>query len=322
MKECKIFDLHCDTLLRLWRTGERLESCGGHIDLERLRRGGAGAQCFAAFIVSHGEAEELGAEGDHYEFFLRLEEIFRRETAANSGAMGQALSAGDIEKNLDAGRISAILTVEDGALLEGDIRRLDGLWDKGVRMLALTWNYENCIGYPNSSQEATDGHGLKPFGRECVDRMERLGMIVDVSHLSQGGFWDVAEQMKGPFIASHSCAKALCDNSRNLSDRQLRAIGDHGGVCGVNFYSRFLREGSDRSEIEDIVRHMAYISDRAGIESVAIGSDLDGIDCQLELGDYGGMDLLRRAMARRFTQDQMELICYKNALRVFRDTVG
>ena len=229
--------------------------------------------------------------------------------------------AADIKENMDAGRISAMLTLEDGVCIDGRMERVQQLYDRGVRMIALTWNYENSIGFPNSVDPKLHALGLKPFGFEVVERMGELGMIVDVSHLSEGGFFDVAEAVKGPFAASHSCARALCGHSRNLTDRQLRVLGDHGGVCGVNFYSSFLT-GTDFTAIDDILRHMEYIADKAGIEAVALGSDFDGIDYGLEFGGYAGMTRLVEAIAARFGSGNADRICYENALRVMRDVIG
>ena len=321
MSDMLFFDLHCDTISKLCLQGGGLGRNGLHIDLDKLSRGGCLAQCFAAFIMTHGEAEECGAERDPWLWFVRLADAFYREMEAARSRIAPVRRAADIEENRRAGRLSALLTVEDGVLLEGQLRRLDALHDRGVAMLSLTWNYENSLGYPNSADPELHGLGLKAFGREAVERMEELGMIVDVSHLSEGGFWDVAEQAKRPFVASHSCARALCDHSRNLTDSQLRAIGEHGGVCGVNFFSEFLT-GGGYTRAEDIVRHMEHMVRVSGIESVAVGSDFDGIDCELELGDYGGMPLLLDEMSRKFTDDEIEKICNLNALRVFRDVAG
>ena len=215
-----------------------------------------------------------------------------------------------------------MLTVEDAACVDGKLERLRTMYERGVRMIALTWNYENCIGFPNSADPVLHAKGLKDFGFEMLDEMGRFGMVVDVSHLSEGGFWDVARENKKPFIASHSCARALCDHSRNLTDEQLRALGDGGGVCGVNFYSRFLRPDADYTSNEDILRHMEYIANRAGIEAVALGSDFDGIDCTLEMQDYGGLAHLGELIADRFGGDNAEKIFYRNTLRVFTDVIG
>ena len=322
MQEGRIFDLHCDSISDICREGASLRDHKGHINLDKLRRGGAMVQCFAVFVLTHREAEERGAEKDPYAYFNRVADCYYTELQQNQALIRPAYSVSDIERNRAEGRISAVLTVEDTVLLEGRLERVAELYHRGVRMAALTWNYENSVGYPNSFDPAEHRRGLKPFGREAVKKMEELGMIVDVSHLSEGGFWDVAELMKRPFVASHSCARALCDHSRNLTDSQLRAIGEHGGVCGVNFLSRFLVQDSDYTRLEDIVRHMEYIKNVAGLESVALGSDFDGIDCGLEMVDYAGMGLLTDAMSCRFTDDEIDRICALNALRVFRDTVG
>ncbi len=315
-------DLHCDTLLTMWKEGCGLDAAPGHINLDKLCRTGAGLQCFAAFLPTHESAAEEGVTEDAWSFFHRLAESFDRETARFPERLRPVRSVTEYEENRRAGRVSALLTVEDGVCLEGRMERLYELYDRGVRMIALTWNYPNCIGFPNPPDPALHAKGLKDFGQDVVTEMGRLGMAVDVSHLSEGGFRDVAELCRGPFLASHSCARALCDHSRNLTDAQLRILGDHGGVCGVNFYSRFLREGAEHTGYEDILRHMAHIADKAGIEAVALGSDFDGIDCTLELEDYTGLLPLAERIADRFGADKAERICRGNALRVLRDTIG
>ena len=132
----------------------------------------------------------------------------------------------------------------------------------------------------------------------------------------------MARENKKPFAASHSCARALCDHSRNLTDEQLRALGDMGGMCGVNFYSRFLRLNAEYTPNEDILRHMEYIANHAGMEAVALGSDFDGINCTLEMQDYGGLARLGERIADRFGSDNAEKIFCRNALRVFADVIG
>ena len=322
MDSMRFVDLHCDTLLTLQLEGCGLEEAPGHIKLQKLREGGALLQCFAAFIPTHDCAEKYRIRQEPWDFFLTLAALFERETARFPDVLRPVRRMADIERSREQGLVSALLTVEDGVALDGKLERLRTMYDLGVRMIALTWNYENCLGYPNSPDPALHGRGLKDFGFEALDEMGRLGMVVDVSHLSEGGFWDVARENKKPFVASHSCARALCDHSRNLTDAQLRALGDAGGVCGVNFYSRFLRENAGHTFNDDILRHMAHIADKAGIEAVALGSDFDGIDCTLEMGDYGGLSALAERIADRFGADAAEKICYQNALRVFAEVLG
>ena len=322
MNSLRFADLHCDTLLTMQQTGKGLDSAPGHICLEKLARGGVLLQCFAAFLPMADCAEEYHIRVSPWEFFLSQAALFERETARFPEILRPVRSMAEIGENRRAGRISAMLTLEDSACLEGKPERIQTLYDKGVRMATLTWNYENCVGYPHSENPALHRRGLKEFGFTAVEEMNRLGIVVDVSHLSEGGFWDVVRAGKKPFAASHSCARALCGHSRNLSDEQLRALGDKGGVCGVNFFSRFLRDGADHTENADILAHMEHIADKAGIEAVALGSDFDGIDCTLEMGDCTGLPHLEELIADRFGCDAAEKICAGNALRLFADVIG
>lgn len=321
MNDMRFVDLHCDSILEIYTKKKDLADLEGHINLEKLCRGGVLMQCFAAFIATHDCAERNGIRVGAYELFCAMADIFDRQMALYPDVLAPARSYADVVKNHAEGKLSALFTVEDAVPLEGKIERVDEMYARGVRMAALLWNYENSLGFPNSSDAREHAKPLKPFGREAVERMNELGIIVDVSHLSEGGFWDVADISRKPFIASHSCARALCDHSRNLTDAQLRAVAEHGGIVGVNFNSGFLNGREDYTPNADIVRHMDYIRQKAGIESVALGSDFDGIDCALELRDCTGLPSLAEAMESVFTDDEIELISSKNALRVLRDTV-
>lgn len=321
MNDMRFVDLHCDSILEIYTKKKDLADLAGHINLEKLQRGGVLMQCFAAFIATYDCAERNGVHVGAYELFCAMADIFDRQMALYPDVLAPARSYADVVKNRAEGKISALLTVEDAVPLAGRIERVDEMFARGVRMAALLWNYENSLGFPNSPDAREHAKPLKPFGREAVERMNELGIIVDVSHLSEGGFWDVADISRKPFIASHSCARALCDHSRNLTDAQLRAVAEHGGIVGVNFNSGFLNGRDDYTPNADIVRHMDYIRRKAGIESLALGSDFDGIDCALELRDCAGLPSLAEAMESVFTDDEIDLISSKNALRVLRDTV-
>ena len=320
-----IFDLHCDTLLRLVEGGRLRGMEGGHLDIPRLRRGGSLAQCFAIFVPEETYAPEAGPGGaDRY--VKRAYGAFLRELEANREDIRQARSLADIEENHRAGRLSAVLTIEDAVSLDGKLERLDQYAGMGVKMVSLLWNNENSLGYPSSPDAARHALGLKPFGLEAVERMEELGIAVDVSHLSEGGFWDVVRVGKKPFSASHSCARALRDHPRNLTDRQLRAIADRGGVVGVNFCAEFLHsksgDGKDLTTAEDIARHLLHMKNVAGVDILALGSDFDGIDNRLAFGDFGGMEALERALGQWFSEEELEAICWKNAWRLFGEIWG
>ncbi len=318
-----LIDMHCDTLLECWQKKQSLRNGPYQINLDKLRQGGCLAQCFAVFVVSNDAALRVGTEKAPYDFYRDLVDLYHKEIRENGDLIAPALCEKDIRDNRSKGLMSAILTVEDAVAVEGRPERIDEFFADGVRMMSLTWNYENSIGYPNSADPALHARGLKPFGIEAVERMNRLGMIVDVSHLTEGGFDDVARLSSKPFIASHSCARAIGTHQRNLSDRQLKVLGEKGGIVGVNFCAQFLEDYATLSSIENIVKHMVYIRDKAGIEALAWGSDLDGIDGSiLEYGDYTGFPKILQAMSAYFSDHELDGINHGNFLRVFRENAG
>ena len=202
--ERAIVDLHCDTIFSFLKGGN-LEDSAGHINLDKLRRGGILAQCFALFIATEPDGSRArGGILTPWELYGKLLDIYRGEMERCAGSVRPAFTAEDVLRNDREGFISSILTVEDGVELDGRLERVDRLFADGVRMLALIWNYENSLGFPNSPDADRHALGLKPFGFEAVRRMNELGMIVDVSHLSEGGFWDVYRASEKPFAASHS----------------------------------------------------------------------------------------------------------------------
>lgn len=319
----KLIDLHCDTIDRIARSNgvSGLRDGAFDINLEKMVRGGAMVQFFALFTRVHASLQRVGMTLPPYEYLRWVYDCYQKELASNADIIAPAYSYQDILCNDEKGLMSSVLSMEDSVALEGCLERVDAFYRMGVRMMSLTWNWENSLGYPQSKDPEQMQLGLKPFGIDAVRRMEELGIIIDVSHLSDGGFWDVVEHTQAPFAASHSCARALCDQGRNLTDEMLRAIGDRGGICGVNFYAGFLNTGSKYAAAEDIVRHAKYIANTAGIEAVALGSDFDGIDSELEFRDYAGMPVLVDALCRAFTENEVEKICNGNVLRVIRDVV-
>ena len=163
---------------------------------------------------------------------------------------------------------------------------------------------------------------MKPFGLEVVAKMDELGMVIDTSHLSEGGFWDVVKHSKNPFMASHSCARALCDHRRNLTDEQLKALANKGGIVGVNYENSFLRKGSEMTDVSDIIWHMKHMVNVGGIDMVALGSDFDGIGDNLKVKDYAGLPQVVDAIEKEFGAAACDKICHGNALRIFKDVIG
>lgn len=330
-------DLHCDTVARLLAArrsglpGNLRQGTGGHVDLETLQKSGYLLQNFALFVNLRGAPlsaapaadpaglydQAMGCRGkDPLEEVLTLADLYWQELAENTDIAQPALSFQEMEQARQAGKVACLLTVEEGGVCRGQLPLLRTLYRLGVRMLTLTWNYPNELGFPNGQ-----AGGLTETGAAFLTEMETLGMILDVSHLSDEGFWDVCRLAQKPFAASHSCCRALWDHRRNLTDDMLRALGNRGCLVGVNFYAGFLGP-SPVSRLDDLTRHIRHMIDTAGLETVALGSDFDGIDCPLAWEDAGHMDRLILAMeSAGFTPREIEAVCWKNAWEFYRRTL-
>ena len=200
-------------------------------------------------------------------------ESFRRQGARFADRARICRTAGEAEAAWERDKAALFLTVENGAVLGRDLGRAEELARAGVVMVTLTWNGENAIG----SGSQTD-HGLTAFGREAVRELIRWGIVLDVSHLNDRGFWDLMEETDGPVAASHSNARAMCPHQRNLTDRQAREIARRGGLVGLNYYSPFLRSDGRAAEFEDVYRHAAHFLELGLEHCLALGSDFDGAD--------------------------------------------
>lgn len=319
----KVVDMHCDTISALWhqrREGKNpsLRENELHIDLGKLQKGDYLLQNFAMFVF-------LGREPDPLQNVLELIDEYERQLRENQDLIAPVLRYDDIEKNAKAGKISALLTLEEGAVLKGDPAVLRTLYRLGARMATLTWNFENELGFPGISPKneplVGEGYGLKPAGIEIVREMNELGMIVDVSHLGDQGFWDVVRYCEGPFVASHSNARKICGHNRNLTDEMIKALADKGGVMGINFCGDFLNPNGE-SRVENMVRHIRHIRDVGGIGCIGLGTDYDGIDGELELYDASQMPKLAEGLERAgFSAAEIEAIFYGNVLRVYKDVL-
>lgn len=319
----QIVDMHCDTISELLLAAEvgkqeSLRKNSKHVDLFRMKNSGYLLQNFALYVnkKEYPDARKRALEQLHF---------YKNEIEKNSDLIGPVTCMTDIESNRAQGKISAMLTLEEGAALEGNVDVLQEFYNHGVRMITLTWNYPNEIGFPHKYNDLSGVYGSKEYGLtacgfEIVEAMEELGVIVDVSHLSDDGFYDVLHCTKKPFMASHSNARAVCSMSRNLSDDMIRELARQGGVMGLNFYPPFL--GCD-GMIEAVIRHAKHIMNVGGIEVLGLGSDFDGIEGQKELTGVQDMPALAEAFTKAgFSGSDIEKIFSKNVLRVYRDVIG
>ena len=333
----KVFDLHCDTLSELRHAQQRGEAMSFahndlHIDLERLEQGDYLLQCFAAFV----NLADPAPGADPLVTALEEIDIFKRIMAKYSDRIAPVYAPEDLRKNAAAGKISGMLTIEEGGCCKGSLGVLRRMYELGVRMMTLTWNHENELASPNVVPGAgTDAiwpcqpnteTGLKERGFAFLAEMERLHIIVDVSHLSDKGFWDIARHSTRPFAASHSNCRALAPHCRNLTDEMIRAMAERGGLVGLNYCSGFLddqpRPELCRSTTALMAKHAAHFKQVGGIEIIGLGSDFDGIGGKLELDSCAKMPLLAEALRKEgFTEDEVEQIFWRNARRFFEENL-
>lgn len=309
-----MIDLHCDTLMRLYdlrakgTKGETLWENSGHIDLKRLVESRNFAQFFACFLWLEGKP----IKESHYDDALAMADLLKDEMKGHEEQVAFAGNYEDYIKNKNQGKLSAFLTVEEGGILENKLERLDELYEKGIRLITLTWNFENCLGFPNIGL-LHQRKGLKPFGVEALARMDELGIIADASHLSDEGFEDLYRHGKRPFLATHSNARSICNHPRNLTDDMIRKLAERGGVTGLNLGGEFLQQNGE-STIEAMIFQMRYILNVGGKEVLCLGTDFDGVEDLKEICGCEEMKKLVEAMEHTgFTIGEIERICYQNA---------
>lgn len=332
----RLIDMHCDTISELQKRGAEENIFQNHLcmDMEGMELANTIAQFFACFtdgreyeegkpvwVAKHRQIGPQAWDRAYQAVLGMIERIHEEE----NDRLDLVKSSEEIQKNSSKQVISAVATVEEGGVLNGESQRLAELYEKGIRLMTLTWNYENCLGYPNSRDASVMGRGLKQFGLETVEQMNQLGMIVDVSHLSDGGFWDCIRHSRTPIVASHSNARALCDCPRNLTDEMLGALAENGGAAGLNFYPVFLRKKETDVTVQDIARHASHMIRVAGEDVPAIGTDFDGFEAKGVKGYLSGpgeMERVWEAMKKeKITERQIDKIAYENAWRVLKEVL-
>ncbi|MBR5516651.1 MAG: membrane dipeptidase [Firmicutes bacterium] len=319
----KIVDMHCDTLMKGWNVPGKMlyDADDFSINLKLLKENNSLVQFFAMYLRRDIDGN-LRDINEAYEILDGMHKYYTQQMEINKHIIKPAYCVEDILKNKEEGLISSILTIEDGTFVDGNLDNINKVYDMGVRLITLLWGFENSMGYPCEEDPILNAKGLKPFGIEAIERMNELGIMVDVSHTSDGGFYDVAKHSKKPFVASHSCAKALCKAPRNLTDDQLKVLGENGGVAGINFECSFLKDDSTHATYDQVMQHLVHMKNKAGIEAIGFGSDFDGIDDNGEMVDYSGFGRMLLELEKHFTPREIDMICSENALRVMKDIFG
>lgn len=343
-----IFDGHNDVLSKLYRAGGTaqaetfLTGRDGHIDMARAKAGGFGGGFFAIYIPSPIDLEAKFDQMTQAQYDLPLPEPIEWEDALpvaltqaailfrleDLGALKVCRTVADIRACLDTGMMAAILHIEGAEAIDPDLNTLEVLYRAGLRSLGPVWSRPTIFGhgvpfrYPST---ADIGPGLTDHGLRLVRRCDDLGIMIDLSHLNEAGFWDVARHSNKPLVATHSNAYAICPHARNLSDRQLAAIKGSDGMVGLNFAVAFLRDDGRMVDtgIDQMLRHLDHLITHLGEDRVGLGSDFDGAQIPQQIDTAAGLPALRQAMTEHgYNDDLITKLCHANWLRVLEKTWG
>ncbi len=346
-----VFDGHNDVLLRLMRGKIQPEQAFlegdniGHLDWPRMKQGGFVGGFFAVYVPS----ESVGVDVDelmthaHYDVPLssplplptsqqvtaHMSALLIRIERASKGEVKICRTATDIRNCINTGKLAAILHIEGAEGIDPDLYMLDVLYESGLRSIGPVWSRPNIFGhgvpfrYPSTPDT---GPGLTDRGIELVRACNRLKIMIDLSHLNEKGFWDVARLSDAPLVATHSNAWEICRHSRNLTDKQLGAIRESRGMVGVNFATSFIRPDGMRNDdtpLEEMIRHMDHLIEHVGVDGVGLGSDFDGATIPAEIGDVRGLPRLVDAMRRHgYDEATLRKLCYENWVNVLERTWG
>jgi membrane dipeptidase len=342
-----IFDGHNDVLLRLSLkaspdpAGDFVAGDGqGHIDLPRLKAGGFCGGLFAMFVPSGGEtlpddddpnpplAQKVKRE-QAFEVAASQARLFHAMVERSARQASHCTTRAEIDDALARGSVAMVLHLEGAEAIGSDLQGLEELYAMGLRSIGPVWSRPNHFGHgvPFRFPSSPDtGPGLTEAGRDLVRACNARRILVDLSHINEKGFWDVAKISAAPLVATHSNAHALCASSRNLTDAQIKAIGESGGLIGLNYAVGFLREDghwNKNTEADVLIRHLDYLVRHAGEDCVGLGSDFDGARIPNFIGDAAGVPRLVEAIEKAgFGAELIEKIAYKNWLRVLAATIG
>ena len=306
-----MIDLHCDTIMQLLDhpdSGDLYRNTW-KIDIEKLQKAHSKVQDFALFI-------NLGKTNDPYGRYEEMRNLCTTQIYLYGEHIQHVLSYQDVESVYESGKIGALMSIEEGGVLGGDLDKLKQAYQDGVRLITLTWNYPNGLGEPHCGEQHKK---LTPKGIEFVEAMQDLGIIVDCSHLNDAGTEQLGDILDVPFVASHSNAREVTAHTRNLPDNLIKLIANKGGVIGLNFAQSFLGT-SPISRIEDIVKHGLYLINKGGEDVVALGTDFDGIKPNTEIKDASEMYRLYDAFKEAgLSVEQCEKLFWKNADRLLKE---
>lgn len=327
-KSATVCDAHCDTVERIIKhrfdIGNRAKQ--GHIDLPRLFDGGIDVQVFACCVGGPGKPA-----GSYVKLTKKMIDALHNQFNKHSNSIEIALTLSDIQKINQKGSIAAIIAIEGGQAIENDLNHIKEYYDLGVRIMTLTWKSTD---WADASQQRMRHNGLTEFGKSVVREMNKIGMIIDVSHSSEKTTLDVLNVSNDPVIASHSCTKAICSHPRNLNDDLIKRISKLGGVVCINFYSLFLDQNyydrvrkrlkAELPSVNKVIEHIEHIIKTGSIDNVGLGSDFDGMNLPPKgLEDVSKVpEITRLLMENGYLEEEIYKIMGGNFLRIFGQICG
>ena len=341
-----VFDGHNDTIVRHYIPGVEAkpffeQSDKGHIDIPRAMEGGFAGGFFAIFPPPEQDIDFKGMSTDEILKIMRVPLSFSHsekyghlgiktlhDLANNSeGRFVIVKSVSEIESAFEQKGVAAVIHFEGAEPIAEDLSNLEEYYLKGLRSVGVVWSRPNAFGYgvPFKFPSSPDiGPGLTSAGKELIRACNRMGILIDVSHLNEKGFWDVEKTSDAPLVASHSCVHEICPMPRNLTDKQLDASKNSQGLVGLNFGVEFIRSDGARNletPISKMVEHIRYVADRIGVEHIALGSDFDGAQISNELKDVAGLPKLLSTLSQDgFDADAINKIAHENWIRVLTQT--
>ena len=308
----KVVDMHCDTIGAIFEKRNKGIACNLRkndlqLDVNKMEQGNYLMQNFAMFI-------DLKRYKNPYKTLLDMIECYDKEIEDNKDKLAKVLKYEDIVENEANGKISSLLTLEEGGALEGSLENLQHIYKRGIRMITLNWNYPNGVGHPNVKINV-DKNG-KIIEKPDFTKADKN------NGLTPWGF-ELLEHSKKPFVASHSNARSICNHVRNMDDEMIKLLANKGGVMGINFCAAFISPATNGhvfGTISDTIEHIKYIRNIAGIDCIGLGSDYDGIPGNIEMKDCSYMPRLAHELLKnKFTYDEVEKIFSKNVLRLYKE---
>ena len=307
-----LVDAHCDTIKNAYKDNLYIDNAKLKFNITEAK---TPMLQMMAIYISPEEAEE------GFEIATNIIRKFEKELNKFKDKVAKVKDYKDIQSLEKTNRIGLMLTAENGSIINGNLNNVDCLYDKGVRVMSITWNYNNDLG--TGALETID-NGLTSLGEKYIEKLNDKNIIVDVSHSSEKTFWDTANISKKPIVATHSCVYNICNHPRNLRDEQIKRIAKKGGIIGIPFCSPFLRDNG-KANVKDVVKHIKYIRDLVGVDYVGLGSDFDGVEDEDLLTDITrvkDIEILEQELKKQnFSSVETEKIMGDNWIKFFRKTL-